>query len=138
MGAAPSSNKIILDDGTDVGYASKDGLAFAQAIQRMHNIFRSCDAEFTNLSEAVNTHGKKSAETKAAAAELQTCQRRREFEFAAIETRCGPAQYEYQKCAERVQQSGVGRESQCLPVLHSFIDCAERALERPAKEDAAR
>ena len=71
-----SSSNIVLDDGTAVGSTSDAGRAFAEAIQRMHCIFRDCDAEFRVLSEAANANGRGSEQFKEAARQLQACQRR--------------------------------------------------------------
>ena len=123
-----SGSTITLSDGTFVGGASETGAAFAKAIQRMHCIFRDCDSEFCDLSEAVNTHGKQSEAVKLAAQRLHACQRRRERQLASIESACGPAQDGYRLCVERMKASGQGHEHDCLPVLHDFLDCAERTL----------
>ena len=102
---------------------------FAEAIQRMHNIFRDCDGEFRNLSAAANTHGKESNECRAAADALQRCQRRRVGEFQIMEARCGPAQEAYKLCTQMPENQG--RAFRCLPVLHAYLDCAEEALRQP-------
>lgn len=121
--------KLILSDGTDVGSTSSATSAFASAIQRMHRIFRDCDDEFRVVSDAINTHGKKSQEFVAAAKALKACQQRRVAQFNMIEAQCGPAQETYRTCVAKQHASGrAGREHECLPVLHTFIDCAERAL----------
>ena len=118
-----------LADGTQVG-VSAEGRAFAQAISRMHCIFRGCDGEFAALSEAINAHGKQSAQCKDAAQALQVCQRRRTEQFQLIESTCGPAQETFRKCtASKLAEKGAGHEHECLPVLHTFLDCAERALQ---------
>ena len=111
------------------GDASADGEAYAQAIHRMHCIFRSCDAELKGLSEAVNEHGKGSEQFTAAAEQLKACRLRKEREFGIITTRCGPAQEEFRACSARV---GTSRAPECLAVLHPFLDCAERALKERA------
>jgi hypothetical protein len=123
-----SSTTITLSDGTFVGGASETGAAFAKAIQRMHCIFKGCDSEFCDLSDAVNTHGKQSEAFKLAAQRLQACQRRRERQLASIEGACGPAQDGYRLCVQHIKASGQGHEHDCLPVLHDFLDCAERTL----------
>ena len=124
-----------LADGTQVG-VSAEGRAFAQAISRMHCIFRDCDAEFRELSDAINQHGRKSEEFTAAANKLQQCQQRRTTDFTAIEARCGPAQEAYRLCVQRVHSSvesdSAGAEHACLPVLHIFLDCAQAALDAKA------
>ena len=113
---------------------SEEAKAFAKAIQRMHNIFRACDAEFRDLSEAANEHGRKSEQCKEAALRLQACQQRRTREFSLIEASCGPAQEAYRLCVEQTRGTTADAEYQCLPVLHTFIDCAERALQKQAKQ----
>jgi hypothetical protein len=123
-----SGSTITLSDGTFVGGASETGAAFAKAIQRMHCIFKGCDSEFCDLSDAVNTHGKQSEAFKLAAQRLQACQRRRERQLASIEGACGPAQDGYRLCVQHIKASGQGHEHDCLPVLHDFLDCAERTL----------
>jgi hypothetical protein len=123
-----SGSTITLSDGTFVGGASETGAAFAKAIQRMHCIFKDCDSEFCDLSDAVNTHGKQSEAFKLAAQRLQACQRRRERQLASIEGACGPAQDGYRLCVQHIKASGQGHEHDCLPVLHDFLDCAERTL----------
>lgn len=125
-----SGSTITLSDGTFVGGASETGAAFAKAIQRMHCIFKDCDSEFCDLSDAVNTHGKQSEAFKLAAQRLQACQRRRERQLASIEGACGPAQDGYRLCVQHIKASGQGHEHDCLPVLHDFLDCAERTLAR--------
>ena len=112
-----------------VGGVSADGEAYAQAIHRMHCIFRSCDAELKGLSEAVNDHGKGSEQFTAAAEQLKACRLRKEREFGIITTCCGPAQEEFRACSARV---GTSRAPECLEVLHPFLDCAERALKERA------
>ena len=130
MGNAGSSStrQIVLDDGTYIGKASDAGSEFAAAIRRMHHIFHSCDPEFHEVSQAVNLHGKTSDTFRAAAEQLQQCQRHREWQMSRIESTCGPPQDQYKLCVQRIKESGRGHESQCLPALHAFIDCAERAL----------
>lgn len=123
-----SGSTITLSDGTFLGGASKTGAAFAKAIHRMHCIFKDCDSEFCDLSDAVNTHGKQSEAFKLAAQRLQACQRRRERQLASIEGACGPAQDGYRLCVQHIKASGQGHEHDCLPVLHDFLDCAERTL----------
>ena len=104
---------------------------FAEAIERMHNIFRDCDGEFRILSKAANTDGRDSDAFKAAAAYLQKCQRRRMEEFHLMETECGPAQESYKQCTMRPENAGASHR--CLPVLHAYLDCAERALHKNGK-----
>uniref|UniRef100_A0A7S0IP74 IMS import disulfide relay-system CHCH-CHCH-like Cx9C domain-containing protein n=1 Tax=Calcidiscus leptoporus TaxID=127549 RepID=A0A7S0IP74_9EUKA len=128
MGNA-TSQKVVLGDGTIVGDSAEGAQAFGQAISRMHRIFRDCDGEFRRVSDAVNSHGRKSEQFAAAAEQLHACQRRREKQMAFIETRCGPAQGAFRICIEGIHENGAGDERQCLPVLHTFLDCAERALD---------
>ena len=121
MGAAASGTRqVTLEDGTIVADE-----AFAKAVARMHCIFKSCDAEFSELSDAANTHGKQSEQYKAAAERLSFCQQRRTTQFHAIEAKCGPAQGGYGEC---VRERGADRAHECLPVLQSFLDCAEGAV----------
>ena len=123
-----------LSDGTKVGDTSEAGRAFAATVARMHSIFPSCDCEFRDLSDAVNTHGKKSSEFAAAAERLKACQKRRTQQFTEIESKCGPAQESYRLCVERIRKEGnAGSEHLCLPVMQTFLDCAERALDGKAK-----
>ena len=126
MGNNTSQPKLVLRDGTEVGVASREGQDFAQAIARMHCIFKSCDDEFAVLSEARNIHGRESDAYKAAAVKLDACQRRRIVQFQAIEARCGPAQGGYGQC---VKDKGADKAHECLPVLQTFLDCAERAVD---------
>ena len=132
-----TSTPIVLDDGTRIGSKSEASQAFAQAIHRMHCIFKDCDDEFRELSEAANDHGKQSERFKTAGLRLQTCQQRRIRQFSEIEARCGPAQEAYRLCTQREENKG-GLEYQCLPVLHSYLDCAERALKDQTKDADAR
>ena len=97
-------------------------------VQRMHVILRDCDNEMALISDATNTHGRKSEPFKAAVKKLEACQRRRVTEFTTIEARCGPAQAAYKSCLAELGPGASGKEYTCLPVLHSFLDCAERAL----------
>ena len=126
MGSQPST-PLVLSDGTHVGSASEASRAFAQAISRMHCIFRGCDDEFVALSEAANTHGKQSEQFSKAAETLSECQQRRIRQFGQIEAACGPAQEAYKLCTQRPENS-AGREHQCLPILHAYLDCAEKSL----------
>lgn len=99
--------------------------ARAQAISRMHCILRDCDAELRDVSDAANTHGRKSEQFAAAGKRLGACQRRRYADLDAIEARCGPSQDAFRVC---IQEHGGRQEHQCLRYLHPFLDCAERAL----------
>ena len=125
MGAGDSrdTSKIVLADGTDVGVASEDGKAFAEAIQRMHSILHDCDDELLGISDAANTHGQQSEQFASAFRRLEACQRRRANLLRCIEADCGPSQDDFRACC---QEKGEG--PQCLPVLHKFLDCAERAV----------
>ena len=109
--------------------SAKPGEQFAEAVSRMHCIFRDCDDEFRALSSAANTHGKQSEQFKAAGALLASCQERRTREFAIMERACGPPQEEYKLCTQQ-SENASGREHQCLPLLHMYLDCAERALKQ--------
>lgn len=100
----------------------------------MHCILRDCDAELRDVSDAANTHGRKSEQLIAAGKRLELCQRRRYADLDAIEAHCGPSQEAFRAC---IQERGGGREHHCLRYLHPFLDCAERALNERGSAAAA-